>query len=134
MVTHKISGEKESKTLFAGVSTCNPSWKLTPIFVYNFLTRRVFRKKCFFLLNSLQPLSRLHRCKRPSKLSTQCEGTVTPIGEVTNFREILKKNKIFNECIFSTVTNSLVYKFCVDRNRFLQAIKNKRKMNIFFSF
>ena len=27
----------------------------------------------FVFLNSLQPLPRLHRCKRPSKLSTQCE-------------------------------------------------------------
>ena len=30
--------------------------------------------------NSLQPLPRLHHCKRLSKLSTQCECTVTPIG------------------------------------------------------
>ena len=34
---------------------------------------------CFFQ-NLLQPLPRLHCCKRPSKLSTQCECTVTPIG------------------------------------------------------
>ena len=34
----------------------------------------------FLQFNSLQPLPRLHRCKRPSKLSTQCECTVTPIG------------------------------------------------------
>ena len=40
---------------------------------------RVFRKNLFFH-NSLQPLPRLNRCKRPSKLSTQCECTVTPIG------------------------------------------------------
>ena len=39
----------------------------------------VQEKMCFFR-NSLQPLSRPHRCKRPSKLSTQCECTVTPIG------------------------------------------------------
>ena len=36
--------------------------------------------KIVFFLNSLQPLPRLHCCKRPSKLSTQCECTVTPIG------------------------------------------------------
>ena len=38
--------------------------------------------KIVFFHNSLQPLPRLHRCKRPSntKLSTQCECTVTPIG------------------------------------------------------
>ena len=34
--------------------------------------------KIVFFLNSLQPLPRLHCCKRPSKLSTQCECTVTP--------------------------------------------------------
>ena len=28
----------------------------------------------------VQPLPRLHRCKRPTKLSTLCECTVTPIG------------------------------------------------------
>ena len=39
----------------------------------------VQEKLCFFH-NSLQPLPRLHRCKRPSKISTQCEWTVTPIG------------------------------------------------------
>ena len=36
--------------------------------------------KIVFFSNSLQPLPRLHRCKRPSKLSTQCECTVSPIG------------------------------------------------------
>ena len=36
--------------------------------------------KIVFFHNSLQPFPRLHRCKRPSKLSTQCECTVTPIG------------------------------------------------------
>ena len=36
--------------------------------------------KIVFFHNSLQPLPRLHRCKRPSKLSTQCECTVNPIG------------------------------------------------------
>ena len=36
--------------------------------------------KIVFFHNSLQPLLHLHRCKRPSKLSTQCECTVTPIG------------------------------------------------------
>ena len=30
-------------------------------------------KIVFFFHNSLQPLSRQHRCKRPSKLSMQCE-------------------------------------------------------------
>ena len=39
----------------------------------------MFRKKCV-LHNSLQPLPRLHFCKRPSNLSMQCECTVTPIG------------------------------------------------------
>ena len=32
-----------------------------------------------FFQNSLQPLPRKHRCKRPSKLSTQCRWPVTPI-------------------------------------------------------
>ena len=36
--------------------------------------------KIVFFHNSLQPPPRLHRCKIPSKLSTQCECTVTPIG------------------------------------------------------
>ena len=36
--------------------------------------------KIVFFHNLLQPLPRLHRCKRPWKLSTQCECTVTPIG------------------------------------------------------
>ena len=37
--------------------------------------------KIVFFHNSLQPLPRLHCCKRPSKqLSTQCECTVSPIG------------------------------------------------------
>ena len=34
--------------------------------------------KIVFFHTSLQPLPRLHRCKRPQKLSTQCECTVTP--------------------------------------------------------
>ena len=38
--------------------------------------------KNVFFHNWLQPLSRLHRCKRPSKLSTQCEGTVLLTGNV----------------------------------------------------
>ena len=33
-------------------------------------------EKIVFFQNSLQPSPRLHSCKRPSKLSTQC--TVTP--------------------------------------------------------
>ena len=37
----------------------------------------VQEKLCFFH-NSLQPLPRLHRCKRPSKLSTKSECTVIP--------------------------------------------------------
>ena len=36
--------------------------------------------KILFFHNSLQPLPRLHRCKRPLKLSTQCDCTVTTIG------------------------------------------------------
>ena len=39
--------------------------------------------KIVFFHNSLQPLPRLHCCKRPSKISTQCECTectATPIG------------------------------------------------------
>ena len=36
--------------------------------------------KIVFFQNSLQPLPRLHRSKRPSMFSTQCECTVTPIG------------------------------------------------------
>ena len=37
-------------------------------------------RKIVFFHNSLQPLPRLHLCKRHSKLSTQCECTVNPIG------------------------------------------------------
>ena len=37
--------------------------------------------KIVFFHNSMQTLPRLHRCKRPSKLSTQRDcTTVTPIG------------------------------------------------------
>ena len=36
-------------------------------------------EKLCFSHNSLQPLPRLHHCKRPSKLSSKCEYTVTPI-------------------------------------------------------
>ena len=36
--------------------------------------------KIVFFYISLQPLPRLHRCKRPSKPSMQCKCTVTPIG------------------------------------------------------
>ena len=39
----------------------------------------VQEKLCFFTIHC-NPVPRLHRCKRPSKLSTQCECTVTPIG------------------------------------------------------
>ena len=49
-----------------------------------FLDRPV-RTRCsgknVFFHNSPQPLPRLHRCKRPSKPSMQCECTVTPINE-----------------------------------------------------
>ena len=51
-------------------------------YMYNWNTdmvQGVQEKLCFFH-NSLQSLPRLHRCKRPSKLSTQCECTVPPIG------------------------------------------------------
>merc|ERR1711860_278717 len=75
-----------------------------------------------FFHNSLQPLPRLHRCKRPSKLSAQCECTVSLIGwtffvqpigaECWRGRggkpsRILGKNTIFNEhpvyCTFPQV-------------------------------
>ena len=36
--------------------------------------------KNVFFHSSLQPLSRLHRCESPPKLSKPCECTVTPIG------------------------------------------------------
>ena len=39
-----------------------------------------FPEKIVNFHNSLHPLPRLHGCKRPSKISTQCECTVTPIG------------------------------------------------------
>ena len=65
---------------------------------------RVLRKICvFFTIHCNPSLAYVHRCKRPSKLPTQCECTVTPIGweffvqpsagegEVVNFREFLKK-------------------------------------------
>ena len=73
---------------------------------------RVFRKNCGFFYNSLQPLPRLHRCKRPSKLSTQSECTVAPIGWSFSLQpigterwrrrggklsKILEKNTIFDE-------------------------------------
>ena len=45
---------------------------------YHYIQR--VQEKLWFILNSLQPFPRLHRCKRPSKLSRQCECTVTPIG------------------------------------------------------
>ena len=45
----------------------------------SFELQGVREKLCFFH-NLLQTLLRLYRCKRPSKLSTQCECTVTPIG------------------------------------------------------
>ena len=38
------------------------------------------QEKLYFFHNSLQHLPRLHRCNRPSTLSTQCECTVTLIG------------------------------------------------------
>ena len=62
--------------------------------------------KIVFFHISLQPHPRLHRCKRSSKLSTQFECTVTPIGwlflcnqqqpstgegVVANFRDSLEK-------------------------------------------
>ena len=42
--------------------------------------RTVCSGKIVLFHNLLQPLPRLHRCRRPSKLSTQCECTVSPIG------------------------------------------------------
>ena len=70
---------------------------------------RVFRKKTH---DSLLPLPRLHRCEKSSKLSTQCECTVTPIGWLFfvqpiaaecwrgrggKLLRILEKKTIFNE-------------------------------------
>ena len=49
--------------------------QLTSVALY-----RVFRKNCVFFHISLQPLPRLYHCKRLTKLPTQCECTVTPIG------------------------------------------------------
>ena len=46
---------------------------LSKLFIY-----RVFRKNCVFSQFTASPP--LYRCKRPSKLSTQCECSVTPIG------------------------------------------------------
>ena len=43
-------------------------------------TYRMFRKNCvFFTIHCNPSLTYIARCKRPSKLSTQCECTVTPI-------------------------------------------------------
>ena len=62
-----------------------------------------FSGKIVFFHNSLQPLP---RCKRPSKLSTQCECTVTPIGwwffvlareRWQTFENSWGKKSIFNE-------------------------------------
>ena len=68
--------------------------------------------KIVFFHNSLQPLPRLHRYKRPLKLSKHCECKSLLLAgiflynqqqpsageeEVANFREFLEKNTIFNE-------------------------------------
>ena len=57
----------------------------------------VFSKNsCFH--NSLPPLPRLHGSKRPPKLSTQCQCTVTPIDweRRQTFEIFLEKNTILN--------------------------------------
>ena len=68
--------------------------------------------KIVFFHNPLQPLPRLHRCKKPSKLSTQCECTVIPIGRLFYVQPIAaecwrgnsrKKNTIFIEHPVSAV-------------------------------
>ena len=57
----------------------------TCVLLFSFVSSVAFHvqgiqeKLCFFH-NSLQPLPRLHRFERLSKLSTQSECTVTPIG------------------------------------------------------
>ena len=64
-----------------------------------FIKYRVFMKNSFFY-NSLQPLPRLHRCKRPSKLNAMrvpywlvifciTNSSRAGEGEVANFREYL---------------------------------------------
>ena len=55
------------------------SMRLRPDLIGNYV-QGVQEKLCF-CHNSLQPLPRpRRRCKRPTKLSTPCECTVTPIG------------------------------------------------------
>ena len=56
---------------------------------------RVFRKSCDFFHNSMQSLPLLHHCKRPSKLSKQCECTVTPISCTTNSSRVLARWQTF---------------------------------------
>ena len=88
------------------------SWMVLPHFLKGviidfFKNYRVFRKNCVFFTIHCNPPPRLHRWKRPSKLSTQCECTVTPNGWYFFFTtnssrggklsRILGKNKICNE-------------------------------------
>ena len=54
--------------------------RISGFFIYPGLGSTWRSGKIVFFHNSLQPLPRQHRCKRLSKLSAQCECTVTPIG------------------------------------------------------
>ena len=84
--------------------------------MYTYINVRIYKQgtgfsgKIVFFHNSLQPLPLLHRCKRPSKLSTQCEFTDLLLagkflynqkqpsageGEVANFENSWKKTQFF---------------------------------------
>jgi len=87
------------------------------LFVFSFLefaflsSFRCSGKIQFFSQFTETPPSVAHGCKRPSKLSSQCERTLllagnflynqkqpsASEGDVANFQEFLEKNSIFNE-------------------------------------
>ena len=61
-------------------NNCTCIWHNMPTHTHTQPNNTGCSEKIVFFQNSLLPLPRLHRCKRPSKLSTKCECTVTPIG------------------------------------------------------
>ena len=58
----------------------------------------VQEKLCFFSQFTATPPSPTYRCKRPSKFSTQCECTVTPIDWPFPERPIAAKAEVAKEC------------------------------------
>ena len=66
---------------------CRPKWRPREPGVFKIAKSLILillqggqKKIVFFSQFTATPFPRLHRCKRPSKLSTQCKCTVTPIG------------------------------------------------------